>query len=509
MVAYAAPNLRIVRFVSRLANRFGTRLGVWLPPLNFITLHYIYFTATCLVTSLIFWGSSNPKQSVSYVDSLFLVVSAMTEAGLNTVNLSSITTWQQVLLWLLIIIGSTIWVSIWTVVARKHVFERRFHAIIHAERARSLRRREALKELPRMEKIISFRKARTVPHPIDSLPTLGSRVSATATSDPPDLQPGPRRTLSLPVEANGPSTLDPSARSDNPVPGPSNGDAGPANSRVTFAETTRPNATASSVYQPGNNVTRRNTAASSLPETEDHEDHPFHWHSILTRRNVGRNGQFHNLSSDEREHLGGYEYRALKMLAVVVPLYDFLWQFLGALAIGAWIANNLPEAATSNKVGAWWAGIFYAVSAFNNNGMALVDANMIPFQQSYFMLVTMGLLILAGNTAFPLFLRLIFWSILKVLKLATHEEAFCATKSTLEFVLKYPRRIYTNLFPSRQTWWLFFMLLLLNGIDWFAFEILNIGNPITEAIPLRARILDGLFQAVGKMALFLLLPIKL
>jgi hypothetical protein len=50
----------------------------------------------------------------------------MTESGLNTVNLSQMTTWQQALLFLLIVFGSSIWVSIWTVVARKHVFEQRF-----------------------------------------------------------------------------------------------------------------------------------------------------------------------------------------------------------------------------------------------------------------------------------------------------------------------------------------------------------------------------------------------
>ena len=32
------------------------------------------------------------------------------------------------------------------------------------------------------------------------------------------------------------------------------------------------------------------------------------------------------------------------------------------------------EVATSNGVNPWWAGIFYAVSAFNNSGMALLDA---------------------------------------------------------------------------------------------------------------------------------------
>lgn len=111
----------------------------YLPSLNFITIHYAYFIVVCLISSVIFWRSSDPAFSISYTDSLFLVVSAMTEAGLNTVNISQMTTWQQTILFLLIILGSTIWVSIWTVLARKHVFEKRFESVMRAERARKLR----------------------------------------------------------------------------------------------------------------------------------------------------------------------------------------------------------------------------------------------------------------------------------------------------------------------------------------------------------------------------------
>lgn len=59
------------------------------PPFNFITLHYAYFIVTSLVCSVIFWGVSNPLRSVSYADALFMCVSAITGAGLNTVCLSS------------------------------------------------------------------------------------------------------------------------------------------------------------------------------------------------------------------------------------------------------------------------------------------------------------------------------------------------------------------------------------------------------------------------------------
>jgi Trk-type K+ transport system membrane component len=102
------------------------------------------------------------------------------------------------------------------------------------------------------------------------------------------------------------------------------------------------------------------------------------------------------------------------------------------------------------------------------------------------------------NPSYPLFLRLILWTMLKALcALFPCPETHEATKSTIRFILTYPRRVYTNLFPSAQTWWLFFMVIILNGIDWAAFELLNIGNPAVQSIPLHFRVLDGLFQALA------------
>ena len=58
---------------------------VVLPPCNFLTLHYVYFIATCLVSSIIFYLTSTPWRSVAYIDAIFMCVRAMTGAGLNTV----------------------------------------------------------------------------------------------------------------------------------------------------------------------------------------------------------------------------------------------------------------------------------------------------------------------------------------------------------------------------------------------------------------------------------------
>jgi Trk-type K+ transport system membrane component len=106
----------------------------------------------------------------------------------------------------------------------------------------------------------------------------------------------------------------------------------------------------------------------------------------------------------------------------------------------------------------------------------------------------MGMLILAGNTLYPCFLRFIIW-ILRLMM--PNNPSWQSWRVTLDFILDHPRRVYTNLFPARHTWYLLGTIIILNGIDWAAFELLSIGNQEIEALPSEYRILDGLFQAFG------------
>jgi Trk-type K+ transport system membrane component len=85
----------------------------------------------------------------------------------------------------------------------------------------------------------------------------------------------------------------------------------------------------------------------------------------------------------------------------------------------------------------------------------------------------MGVLILAGNTAYPVFLRITIWTMKRLLP---NDETFLESRTALQFLLDHPRRCYTTLFPKAQTWWLVVALITLNGFDWVMFEILNIGK---------------------------------
>lgn len=85
----------------------------------------------------------------------------------------------------------------------------------------------------------------------------------------------------------------------------------------------------------------------------------------------------------------------------------------------------------------------------------------------------MGWLILAGNTAYPVFLRAILWGMKLMLPKGP---AYRDERVAMKFLLDHPRRCYTNLFPKAQTYWLAASLVILNGTDWIMFEILNIGR---------------------------------
>ncbi|UPK92313.1 hypothetical protein LCI18_003248 [Fusarium solani-melongenae] len=356
----------------------------FLSKFSFITSHYAYFIIVCLVSSLIFWGSSS---GISYVDSLFLVVSAMTATGLTTVSLSQATTGQQVLLFLLIIFGSRIWISICIVYSRKRRFNKRFDEIVREARTR--------------------RRDRS----------------------PPRLAPSP----SPPPEV----------------------------------ETVRD---------------------ARVGEKDDDEVPYLSWTPT-----IGRNSQFYKLTSEQRDELGGIEFRALKLLLKILLLYFFFWQFLGCISLGSWINNNKPALGDSPNL--WWLGIFNGVSAFNNSGMSLLDASMVPFQRSYFVLITMGLMILAGRTAFPIFLRLILWSLLKIMRLMGRE--YASPWEALHFILDHPRRVYVYLWPRGMTWYLLTVLIFLNTVNWVGFLLFNLNNPEIESIPTGSRVLAGLFQALS------------
>ena len=503
-----------------------------LPPLNFITIHYAYFIVTCLVCALILWGSATPFRSLDFTDALFLSVSAMTEAGLNTVNLSSLNTFQQIVLLLLIFVGSAIWVSGFVVLLRRHAFEKKLGDVLEQRRERE-RRRSASRGRRRTWSSMgrrSSRASRSVHEAQDNEATAQDpeeKPSDTSTREESKDEKPRARSVTPPARAGGPEmngisslTGEPLDRTDSPEdvprvpqsPAQTSGIQWRSDTNFNPRQPARPHTSSRKVRTGLFNAqgVGARPSASLQPSLSRHTTDQIERSTTATAHPqrditryletmggwISRNSQFHGLTEDEREKLGGYEYRAVKYLSWLVPIYFVVWQFLGAIGCATWIASQRPDSARDNGLNPGWVGAFNAVSAFNNSGMSLLDANMTAYQTAYYLIITMSLLILAGNTCYPIFLRLIVWCILKLVERMEHKSDKWAERArTLRFLLDHPRRCYTNLFPSRHTWWLLLAVVTLNGVDWAAFEILNIGNAKIEASPVGVRVIDGLFQA--------------
>lgn len=127
----------------------------------------------------------------------------------------------------------------------------------------------------------------------------------------------------------------------------------------------------------------------------------------------------------------------------------------------------------------------------DNLGFTLTPDSMISFRDAPWPMLAMSFLAFAGNTLYPVFLRLVVWTMSKVYpKNASIQEP-------LSFLLNHPRRCYTLLFPSRPTWILFTIIFALNFVDTLLIILLDLHNPEVNVLPVGHRILAAIFQAAS------------
>lgn len=122
-------------------------------------------------------------------------------------------------------------------------------------------------------------------------------------------------------------------------------------------------------------------------------------------------------------------------------------------------------------------GVFTSASMFNDLGFTLTPDSMMQFQYAVWILLIGSFLIIIGNTGFPCMLRFVIWIVSKVVPRQS------ALWEEFRFLLDHPRRCFTLLFPSTATWWLFWILVLLNLVDLIFFIILDVSSMAMPANP--------------------------
>ncbi|KDQ62090.1 hypothetical protein JAAARDRAFT_448748 [Jaapia argillacea MUCL 33604] len=536
--------------------------------LNFYRIHLLFFILSPLVFSFILWGC-NGRFPVSYIDSLFLCVSCVTGTGLYTVDLSSLTAWQQAILFVLSLIGTPVTVSWVTVYARRRFFIRNLKYIIDSEMRRTRTRvlssqvKESVPLRVRVaDTLLRRRRGSTVDKKDKNRVSHPGASRITSRDGTGNLDPemvrrvdtAPRLIGSMDIESQKehsspvapqlwkPSIsqkssfshpLEPIAEDNDratnfgagfprtttnrvtlqDAPTPRHHSPMPRRMSTSRVEEYPPRATEENfggfhgpvyflrrlieVFAPG--FYRKFKRTVTMPRTSTFSARE----SVLSSRPapyisfnavVDRNSVFRRLTQEDMEELGGVEYRALNALLWIVPLYLFGMLAISFVVIAPymslsrWNSNFVPPQ-QHRDINEVWFSAFIIVSAWANTGISLVDQNMIPFQTAYPMIFFIILCILAGNTAFPIFLRFMIWVMTRC---APQHSRF---RETLHFLLDHPRRCFIYLFPSRQTWFLLIVLIILNCTDWFFFLILDIGNPAIDSIPIGTRVVLGLLQA--------------
>ena len=229
---------------------------------------------------------------------------------------------------------------------------------------------------------------------------------------------------------------------------------------------------------------------------EDDVHHPFtrtmSTNYLSWQPTFGRNSLFIGLTKQQKEELGGVEYRALRLLCNILLIYYIGFNVLAFVTIVPWACtrHRYAEIIRQNGVSPAWWGFFTAMSAFSNLGLSLTADSMVSFNTAPYPLIFMMLFIIIGNTGFPIMLRFTIWIMFKI------SRDLSQLKESLGFLLDHPRRCFTLLFPSAPTWWLFATLIVLNATDWILFIILDFNTTVVRQVAKGYRALMGLFQSV-------------
>lgn len=87
---------------------------------SFIAVHYFYTISLTLITSILLY----PIKNTRYIDTLFLAAGAVTQGGLNTVDINNLSLYQQIVLYIVCCISTPIAVHSCLAFVRLYWFER-------------------------------------------------------------------------------------------------------------------------------------------------------------------------------------------------------------------------------------------------------------------------------------------------------------------------------------------------------------------------------------------------
>ncbi|OJI99684.1 hypothetical protein ASPVEDRAFT_39063 [Aspergillus versicolor CBS 583.65] len=468
---------------------------MWTPSLNFINLHYAYIISMGILGLIVLY----PYGNLRAIDAYFFGASASTESGLNTVDVKDLKTYQQLYIYFIPILTNLGFINILVVVVRLHWFEKRLK-----EAAITLRPARSRPADVEAEPVQAAAEDKSPPEASD-VPSNNVQRSITFADDPPPNHdkalyiPSPReldqgrRIEEVDFEDSDPA-LEQARTSDSQSIASSTVTGSIRQRRMTRQLSTDLSISniASSLFTLG--PTTSSTKREIVQPREEPLSKQLALPELSSRATVGRNSNFRNLTEQDREMLGGLEYRALKLLLKITTGYFFGLHLFGVICLLPWIRHADPKyrdylrECGQNSV--WWA-FYSAQTMVDNLGFTLTPDSMIAFQDAAWPMILMSFLAYAGHTFYPCMLRLVIWAMSKACPRTS------SLREPLDFLLKHPRRCYTLLFPSKPTWILFAILVVMNVLDIIFIIVLDLDNAEVNKLPGGPRLAAAIFQSAS------------
>lgn len=420
---------------------------------NFYRLHLLYFVVVIIIGSLFVFLLPNNGTNISYIDALMLSTSALTTSGLNPIDLGDLSTGQQFILFFLMLIGNQVFTAIPIVWVRRYYFKRRFLAIARKARSEDISIDLAEEEMGTHGRPQEGQEASSSDRDED----ISHQSSDTA-----EKPQASERRYSSPAQNRLVDHSLSHQKGLGAFPTPWETKA--------FHKQFR-------WFNPKSNTPRHEKYLSFEPT-------------------IHRNSAFHSLTSKQEEELGGIEYEALTLLSWLLPLYSVIWILVGITILAPWAEythiNTLIKMDQPGNLNAPWYSSFLAVSAFTNCGLDLLNSSFSEIQNEYLVILVTIVLLLAGNTLYPVILRFAIWALHHL----SPKQA--KVRATTQYLLDHPRRTFIYLFPAVETWNLLLITIALQVFSWGMYIALDAHNSSSETpYPENQFILAGFFQAIA------------
>jgi Trk-type K+ transport system membrane component len=195
------------------------------------------------------------------------------------------------------------------------------------------------------------------------------------------------------------------------------------------------------------------------------------------RNHVANNDDFESIP------LTDIEYTALTWLLILTLCLVIFVNLTGWILISLEL-ELMKDALDRNNP--WWVSAFITVSAFNNVGMSLFTDSMFRFVHNVPICLLVSFLIIIGNTAMPIILRLIIFICYKFSK---------RYKLVFKYMLEKHHHLSLHLYPGLQTRAYAIISLLLLALGVFTPLALDNNNGAYKNQPFGTQLLISFFQA--------------